>query len=127
MKKQNVTRLLALVLAAVMLVSLCSCQLMQNAYSQGSYTPPQPEVEPDSTQQVLQYGEYEMTLQLLMERLNSRRSESNGLGLPLAKRVAELHGGSIRVESAVGQGSTFIVTLPKEQKKHGNHSQRTRI
>jgi len=77
MKKQNVTRLLALVLAAVMLVSLCSCQLMQNAYSQGSYTPPQPEVEPDSTQQVLQYGEYEMTLQLLMERLNSRRSESN--------------------------------------------------
>lgn len=57
----------------------------------------------------------------------SRRGEGNGLGLPLAKRVAELHGGSIRVESMVGRGSTFIVTLPKEQNKYGNHSQRTRI
>ncbi|MBE6969656.1 MAG: HAMP domain-containing histidine kinase [Ruminococcaceae bacterium] len=56
---------------------------------------------------------------------SSRRGEGNGLGLPLAKRVAELHGGSICLESEEGRGSTFTVTLPKEQRQHGNHSQRT--
>ena len=64
-------------------------------------------------------------------RGDGHRGEGNGLGLPLAKRVAELHGGSIRAESEEGRGSTFLVTLPasgaKEQKKHGNHSQRARI
>jgi len=35
-----------------------------------------------------------------------------GLGLSIAKMVAESHGGSITVHSALGQGSTFIVTLP---------------
>ena len=42
----------------------------------------------------------------------SRRQEGSGLGLPLAKRVVELCGGAISVESRPGQGSTFTVTLP---------------
>ena len=42
----------------------------------------------------------------------SRRQEGSGLGLPLAKRVVELCGGALSVESRPGQGSTFTVTLP---------------
>jgi signal transduction histidine kinase len=34
------------------------------------------------------------------------------LGLTLARRFVELHGGRLWVESEVGRGSTFIVTLP---------------
>jgi CheY-like chemotaxis protein len=42
----------------------------------------------------------------------SRRYEGTGLGLALVRRIVELHGGSIKVESEVGQGSQFTVTLP---------------
>lgn len=42
----------------------------------------------------------------------SRREEGNGLGLSLVKRIIELCGGDIRVESAPGCGATFIVDLP---------------
>jgi len=42
-----------------------------------------------------------------------RKSEGTGLGLSLAKRFVELHGGTMRVESAPGQGSTFAFVLPE--------------
>jgi PAS domain S-box-containing protein len=42
----------------------------------------------------------------------SREHEGTGLGLPLARRLAELHGGSLRVESEKGKGTRVVVTLP---------------
>jgi len=43
---------------------------------------------------------------------SGRPTEGTGLGLPLARRFIELHGGRLWVESVLGEGSTFRFTLP---------------
>jgi len=42
----------------------------------------------------------------------SRRYSGTGLGLALVRRIAELHGGSVTLDSQEGKGSRFTVTLP---------------
>jgi two-component system OmpR family sensor kinase len=44
----------------------------------------------------------------------TRRYGGAGLGLAITQSLVELHGGSIRVESKVGEGSTFIVWIPQD-------------
>jgi PAS domain S-box-containing protein len=46
---------------------------------------------------------------------SARRHEGTGLGLPLAQRLAELHGGTLTVESVKGRGTTVTVTLPVDR------------
>jgi signal transduction histidine kinase len=45
----------------------------------------------------------------------ARRHEGTGLGLPLARKLAELHGGSLVLESEKGQGTTVTLTMPAER------------
>ncbi|MEP6988985.1 MAG: ATP-binding protein, partial [Chloroflexota bacterium] len=47
-----------------------------------------------------------------LDNSSTRKHQGAGLGLAIVKRLALLMQGSITVESEIGQGSTFVVTLP---------------
>ena len=45
----------------------------------------------------------------------SRQHEGTGLGLPLSRRLVELHGGKLTIESAFGKGTVATIHLPARQ------------
>jgi two-component system OmpR family sensor kinase len=62
------------------------------------------------------FGISEDELPLVFERFyradSARAEEGIGLGLSIARQIAEAHGGTIEVRSKVGVGSTFVLVLP---------------
>ncbi|MDQ3236516.1 MAG: sensor histidine kinase [Actinomycetota bacterium] len=54
---------------------------------------------------------------LVFERFHrvdpSRTEEGAGLGLSIARQIAESHGGEIEARSVSGEGSTFVLLIPK--------------
>ncbi|PYR45560.1 MAG: two-component sensor histidine kinase, partial [Acidobacteria bacterium] len=42
-------------------------------------------------------------------------------GLPIARWIADAHGGSLEVEDSGTSGSTFRILLPLEENEHGGH------
>jgi signal transduction histidine kinase len=47
-----------------------------------------------------------------VDKARARRTGGTGLGLAIVRHVAEAHGGTVGVDSELGHGSTFTVTLP---------------
>ena len=47
----------------------------------------------------------------------ARTSANSGLGLYMVRQIAQLHGGTVRVESETGKGSLFSVELPCQPAK----------
>lgn len=64
------------------------------------------------------------TMEKIFTPFFTTKAKGMGLGLPICKRIIEAHGGKITVESAVGEGTTFILTLPikPETKKEGGEN-----
>ncbi|MBN1257647.1 MAG: HAMP domain-containing protein [Planctomycetes bacterium] len=50
-----------------------------------------------------------------VDKARSRKQGGTGLGLAIVKHTAQLHGGSVRVESTPGKGSIFTIILPKPE------------
>ncbi|MCJ7424041.1 PAS domain S-box protein [Candidatus Bathyarchaeota archaeon] len=64
-------------------------------------------------------GMPEETLQKLWTPLFTTKAKGMGFGLPICKRIAEAHGGRVTVDSTVGKGTTFKVTLSAVSKTVG--------
>jgi two-component system sensor kinase FixL len=54
----------------------------------------------------------------IFQRLHGRNEyEGTGIGLAVCRKIVERHGGQLTARSAVGEGATFIITLPVKQSK----------
>ncbi len=64
-----------------------------------------PGIAPDDQERIFQ--EFQQ-----VDNTTTKEKGGTGLGLAIAKRIVEMHGGRIWIESTLGQGSTFRFSLP---------------
>jgi len=64
-------------------------------------------------------GMSKQVMEKLWRPLFTTKAKGMGFGLPICKRVVEAHGGKICVESTVGKGTTFTITVPIEPEVEG--------
>ncbi len=57
------------------------------------------------------------TRENLFTPFHTTKARGTGLGLPVCRKIVEIHGGAIRVESEKGRGSVFTVVLPAERER----------
>jgi signal transduction histidine kinase len=97
--------------------------LLSNACKYGSGKPVEVTVEPAGERAVLTVRDHGIGIQTEhLERIFEcfaravppRHYGGLGLGLYITRQVVEAHGGTIRAESEVGAGATFVVDLPRE-------------
>ena len=55
-----------------------------------------------------------------VDKGRARKNGGTGLGLAIVKHIVQLYGGTVTLESALGEGSTFTVKLPRAAEKNGN-------
>jgi signal transduction histidine kinase len=58
----------------------------------------------------------DMLVNIFEPFVSTKGSKGTGLGLPVMKKIVEEHGGRVDLESRVGEGTTFRVTLPRKRK-----------
>ena len=71
-----------------------------------------PGIKPEDRQRI--FEEFQQS-----DASSSKSKSGTGLGLAIAKRIVELHGGRIWVESAPGKGSTFCFSMPVQTEQQG--------
>ncbi len=67
------------------------------------------------------------TMEKIFTPFFTTKAKGMGLGLPICKRIVEAHSGKISVESVVGEGTTFTLTLPIEPKTREEGGEKTWI
>ena len=58
---------------------------------------------------------YHQRIFKIFQRLKEVDTKGTGIGLAIVERIAEIHGGSVRVESEKGKGATFYFTVPEKE------------
>jgi signal transduction histidine kinase len=79
---------------------------LENGHAEVAVTDTGPGIAADDLEAI--FEEFEQTSE-------GKQAEGTGLGLPLSRKLAELHGGRLWAESQPGEGSTFRFTLPVRQ------------
>lgn len=72
-------------------------------------------------------GMSEAEIEKLFTPFYTTKPSGTGLGLAISKQIVEEHLGSVSVESAPGQGSTFYIHLPKDPNRHERRRDRSGV